>query len=585
MSSHKKNASFLSALFRNDSIIKDSEKMEQLRSNICNFVLSSAALVTLPYIIVSLPIRIQISIKPFVLLQVFFVITLLVVYILRKHLHYRFRSNLLVFILFIVALAGMLQFGILAPASILFILIPSLSVLLFNTRKAIGMLLLIVLSFLVIATLDFKGYLMVGYNTDQYIRRSFLLIGYSIVYLISGVILFVTASISINSLIKSFSDRDYIAKELRQFIEAVNSPIFGIDTKGLINQWNQATEQILGYKKDEVLGSDWIKFIPKSSGETTIKAVNDALKGKQSNNFEFITHAKNGQEVILLVNISTRRDTAGEITGVLGIGKDITELVGYRNALELKVNERTIKLNEALEKQKELNELKSRFVSTTSHEFRTPLAAINFAAGAIKKYWTKMEPEMIDRKLGKIEKQVARMAQLLDDILIISEADAGKMRNNPLPINLGDFISEIIEEISISFKKSHDIVLIDSEKLAVGTLFIDEKLGRNIFINLLSNAVKFSPDAKKVIIELLSEEKYTVISITDFGIGIPKSELKNIFTPFTRGKNVDLIQGTGLGLSIVKQAIAVIDGKIIVKSTVGESTSFIVKIPKTKYYV
>jgi PAS domain S-box-containing protein len=442
------------------------------------------------------------------------------------------------------------------------------------------MLLLIVLSFLVIAILDFKGYLMLDYNTDQYISRSFLLIGYSIVYLISGVILFVSASISTNSLIKSFSDRDYIAKELRQFIETVNSPIFGIDTKGLINEWNQAAEQITGYKKDEVLGSDWIKFIPKSSGETAIKVVNEALKGNQSNNFEFITRAKNGWEIILLVNTTKRRDTAGEITGVLVIGKDITELAGYRNELELKVDQRTLKLNEALEKQKELNELKSRFVSTTSHEFRTPLAAINFAAGAIKKYWAKMEPEMIKKKLTKIEDQVAFMAQLLDDILIISQADAGKMRNNPLPINLGDFISEIIEEVSISFKKSHEIVLIDSEKLATGTLFIDEKLGRNIFINLLSNAVKFSPDAKKVVIQLSSEEKYTIISITDFGIGIPKSELKNIFTPFTRGKNVDLIQGTGLGLSIVKEAIAVIGGKIILNSTEGDGTSFVVKIPK-----
>jgi len=580
MLSHKKNASFLSALFRNDSIIKDSEKMDQLRSNICNSILISTALLAIPAFIVSLSIRIQIGIKPLVFLQVFFVIALLVVYILRKHLHYWFRSNFLVFILFIFALAGMIQFGTLAPASILFILIPSLSVLLFNARKGIGMLLLIVLSFLVIATLDFKGYLVLDYNTDQYIRRSFLLIGYSIVYLISGVILFVSASISTNSLIKSFSDRDYIAKELRQFIEAVNSPIFGIDTKGIINQWNQATEQILGYKKDEVLGSDWIKFIPKSSGETTIKVVNDALKGKQSNNFEFITRAKNGQEVILLVNTSTRRDTAGEITGVLGVGKDITELVGYRNELELKVDQRTIKLNEALEKQKELNELKSRFVSTTSHEFRTPLSAINFAAGTIKKYWAKMEPSIIEKKLTKIEDQVAFMTLLLDDILIIGQVDAGKMRNNPLPINLGDFISEIIEEISISCKKSHEIVLIDTEELKSEAIFIDEKLGRNIFINLLSNAVKFSPDAKKVVIQLSSEEKYTVISITDFGIGIPKSELKKIFTPFTRGKNVDLIQGTGLGLSIVKEAIAAIGGKIILNSTEGDGTSFVVKIPK-----
>ena len=106
-------------------------------------------------------------------------------------------------------------------------------------------------------------------------------------------------------------------------------------------------------------------------------------------------------------------------------------------------------------------------------------------------------------------------------------------------------------------------------------------MGRNIFINIISNAVKFSPDADKVTIEFSSEKNYTVISVTDFGIGIPKSELKSIFNPFTRGENVDLIQGTGLGLSIVKGAIDVLGGKIIVNSTIGSGTSFIVKIPKT----
>jgi signal transduction histidine kinase len=105
-------------------------------------------------------------------------------------------------------------------------------------------------------------------------------------------------------------------------------------------------------------------------------------------------------------------------------------------------------------------------------------------------------------------------------------------------------------------------------------------LGRNIFVNLIGNAVKYSPDAKKVIVELSSEKNYLIISIIDFGIGISKSELKNIFTPFSRGENVDLIQGTGLGLSIAKEAIDALGGEIIVRSNIGEGSSFIVKILK-----
>jgi len=239
-----------------------------------------------------------------------------------------------------------------------------------------------------------------------------------------------------------------------------------------------------------------------------------------------------------------------------------------------------IKLKNALLKEKELGELKMKFVAIASHEFRTPLSAINFAAGYIKRYGDKITPSVIKKKLHKIEDQVLHMTQLLDDMLIVGQAEAGKMRNNPVSINLGNFIYDIIEEVASSSKESHEIELIDIENLKSGGIFIDEKLGRNIFVNLLSNALKFSQEAKKVVVELSSEEKYTVISITDFGIGIPKSEFKSIFIPFNRGKNVDFIQGTGLGLSIAKDAVDLMGGKIIVNSTLGNGTTFIVKIPK-----
>jgi signal transduction histidine kinase len=205
-------------------------------------------------------------------------------------------------------------------------------------------------------------------------------------------------------------------------------------------------------------------------------------------------------------------------------------------------------------------------VAIASHEFRTPLSAINFAAGYIKRYGDKITPSVIKKKLNKIEDQVLHMTQLLDDMLIVGQAEEGKIRANLVSINLGNFIYDIIEEVASSSNESHEIELTDTENLKSGDIFIDEKLGRNIFVNLLSNALKFSQDAKKVVVELSSEEKYTVISITDFGIGIPKSEFKSIFIPFNRGKNVDFIQGTGLGLSIAKDAVDLMGGKIIVNN-------------------
>jgi PAS domain S-box-containing protein len=366
---------------------------------------------------------------------------------------------------------------------------------------------------------------------------------------------------------------------LTLLIDTANAPIFGIDSKGLVNEWNQTSEKITGFTKKEVLGKDLVQtYITEDYRESVKKVLDDALLGKETANYEFPLFAKDGQRVMVLLNSSTRRDIQGQITGVLGVGQDITELVGYRSALELKVNERTLKLNQALEKQKELNQLKSRFVSTASHEFRTPLSSINFAAGSIKKYWAKMEPVIIQKKLDKIEDQVLHMTKLLDDILIVGKAEAGKIRQHPININLGDFLHEIINEVSSASEKSHDIELIDAEGLKTTDILIDEKLGRNIFINVIGNAVKYSPNAKTVTIALSSEKECTVVTVTDYGIGISKSELKNIFKPFSRGKNVDLIQGTGLGLTIAKDAIDIMGGQIIVNSTIGNGTSFIVKI-------
>jgi signal transduction histidine kinase len=191
-----------------------------------------------------------------------------------------------------------------------------------------------------------------------------------------------------------------------------------------------------------------------------------------------------------------------------------------------------------------------------------------------------MEPSKIKQKLKRIEDEVLHMTKLLDDILIVGQTEASKNIYNPLEINLGEFMSEIVDEVSNSIKNSHKLILIDPEELKNATIFIDEKLGRNIFINLLSNAVKFSPKADTVTIEFSSEDNYIIISVTDFGIGIPKAELSDIFKPFVRGKSVDLIQGSGLGLSIVKDAVDLIDGKIIVQRNIGNGTSFIVKIPK-----
>ena len=371
------------------------------------------------------------------------------------------------------------------------------------------------------------------------------------------------------------------AEELHQFVQTTNAPIFGTDFNGCINEWNHTSEKITGFKKEHVIGKSLVQtYITKDHQESVKKVLDDALLGKETANFEFPIFTKDGKRVMVLLNSSTRRDASGKITGVLCVGQDITDLVGYRNELKLKVNQRILKLNQALKKEKELNELKSKFVTIASHEFRTPLSAILFAAGAIKKYFDKLDPEVIQKKLTRIEEQVLHMKGLIDDVLMFGQAEAGKLKNIPLYVNFGDFIHEIIEEVYTSSNNSHEILLVDKEGLKNSDIFIDEKLGRNIFTNLISNAIKFSPDAKEIVIELSSEKSHAIVSVIDYGIGISKGDLKNIFKPFTRGENVDLIQGTGFGLSIVKESIDIMKGQIKVRSAIGEGTHFIVKIPK-----
>jgi PAS domain S-box-containing protein len=360
----------------------------------------------------------------------------------------------------------------------------------------------------------------------------------------------------------------------RSLIEASLDPLVTISAEGIITDVNNASEKVTGATREELIGTDFSNYFTEpEKARAGYKKVFD--EGSVSDYPLTIRHKK-GKLTDVLYNASVYRDTDGNILGVFAAARDITQLVSSRKKLEL----RTKELYEALKKEKELNELKSRFVSTASHEFRTPLSAINFAAGSIKKYWSKMEPIMIEEKLDKIENQVLHMTELLDDVLLVGQAEADEIRNHPLTLNLGSFIDEIIEEVYHSSKKAQKIVLVDTESLKSTDIYIDEKLGRNIFTNLISNAVKFSPDADKVIVELSSEKDYTIISVTDFGLGIPESEIEKIFMPFTRGENVDSIQGTGLGLSIVKEALVAMGGKIIVNSTLGKGTTFMAKIPK-----
>lgn len=369
-----------------------------------------------------------------------------------------------------------------------------------------------------------------------------------------------------------------IARELASLIANANVPIFGIDTRGLINEWNRVAEELTGLSRNDAMGLKWKKsFVFSDHKKDMIDLINQTLEGMSLTNIELPIITKSNKRLMLLISASPRRNTSNEITGIIFVGQNITELTDYRNNLERKVEARTHELNIALNKEKELVQMKSQFVSIASHEFRTPLTSITIAAGYIKKYKAKLSEQEIDLKLENIEKQVGHMTYLLDDILLIGKAEAGKLPVTKKEVNIVHFFENLNQEMERSTGGTHHIRFI--HQLSNNTIITDEKLLRNIFINVLTNAIKFSPDADEITITIRSEEGYCTISVKDEGIGIPASDLKNLFNPFSRGSNTMAIEGTGLGLSIIKKAVELLNGRITLQSSLGKGTEVNIELP------
>jgi signal transduction histidine kinase len=239
----------------------------------------------------------------------------------------------------------------------------------------------------------------------------------------------------------------------------------------------------------------------------------------------------------------------------------------------------------SLDKEREIHELKSRFVSVVSHEFRNPLNAILFSTELLERYGDQLTVDKKSTYLQRIQLSVRRMNQLLNEVLLVGETEAGKLQYKPKPIDLVQFCKNLIEEIKLSQAKNCTIELkykdisTHSPKDSIQHPCLDEKLLQHILTNLLSNAVKYSPQGESILIDLICNQENVIFHIQDQGIGIPASDQAQLFNSFHRASNVHGIPGTGLGLSIVKQCVDLHGGKIEVASEVGKGTTFIVTLP------
>src|SRR6266571_1246323 len=236
-----------------------------------------------------------------------------------------------------------------------------------------------------------------------------------------------------------------------------------------------------------------------------------------------------------------------------------------------------VELLAAVQREKELSEMKSKFVSTASHEFRTPLATMLSSAELLEHYAESLSPAERVNILQTIQGSAKRMSEMIDDVLTLGRVESGVLKLNLGPTNLRELCSRVVSEFRIAQGKQHIITLDDRFDRPDATL--DERLLRHILNNLLSNAVKYSPPGSEVTFSLSRRDERAAIEIQDRGIGIPLEDQPRMFESFHRASNVENRPGTGLGLAIVKKAVELHGGEISLTSAVGSGTRFTVMIP------
>lgn len=241
-----------------------------------------------------------------------------------------------------------------------------------------------------------------------------------------------------------------------------------------------------------------------------------------------------------------------------------------------KLEESQLELSEALDKEKQLNEIKSRFVSMASHEFRTPLSTILSSATLISKYVKNEENDKRERHLRKIKDSVSHLNGLLEDFLSLGKLEEGKVTVSISSFAVKDFIDDVIDEMRTIEKKGQEIVY---KYEGEDNFVTDKRLLKNILINLLSNALKFSDEGSTVWITVYNKKDQLSIKIKDEGVGIPDEDQHHLFTTFFRGKNVTNVQGTGLGLPIVKRYLDLLKGDIILESKINVGTTVSTRLP------
>lgn len=361
------------------------------------------------------------------------------------------------------------------------------------------------------------------------------------------------------------SSQDYINKIITSMADA----LLVTTSSGQIKTINLAAQNLFGYSETELLGKPISLLIKSHQFIEEIGQQLPCLNGSELlRNREVICSKKNGEKFLVDFSCSCIQNDLVENRDFVYIGRDITE----RKRAEAETAK-------ALEKQKELNQMRANFISMTSHEFRTPLTIILTSVELLENFYETTEKHQLKVKqyFKMIENAIRQMTDMLDEVLLLSKAEAGRLTFNPSLLNVKKFCEEIVGEMQFSKSKKHSLNFSCPPETIFG--WLDEKLVRQIVVNLLSNAIKYSPQGGVVRFDLHKEEDQVIFEIEDQGIGILDEDQERLFESFYRGQNVEHIAGTGLGLSIVKSSVDLHGGEITMRSEVGKGTIFKVILP------
>lgn len=417
------------------------------------------------------------------------------------------------------------------------------------------------------------------------------------------------------TVIEDISDKRKVELELkdsyiryRALFEYGNDAVFILDMNSFIDCNIKAVE-LLGAPKDEIIGKNPLAFSPEfqydrqSSFEKFFdEAARNMPVGKVVR-FEWKVKHNSGKlfdsEMSVTKIILSGREYLQAVMRDISDRKQIeNDLDIYRKHLEALVQERTYKLEEvnrllqneiikqresevkvkiALEKEKEFSELKSQFISTASHEFRTPLAVIQSSTELLQRYGKNWSDEEYKEQIAAIKSNIADLTKMMNNVLIISRTETGSIKFEPQEVDLNRLCLNIIENIKYLITENKTINFKYNVKKNI--FLVDEVLLKFIIQNLLANAVKYSFPDTVIDFEVNQKNNSLFIKVSDRGIGIPQEDYNSLFEPFHRGSNVGEIKGTGLGMSIIKRAVEIHKAEISFYSEVNVGTTFLLKIP------